>query len=157
MHWLRLLVLLALCTATPLRVMAAGSVLELIASPDKVQTIDHTLGTGMVVRAGAWVVLHYTGWVFDPTAPDGKGAKFDSSRERGESLSFLYGLKRAVPGLEKGLAGMRVGGQRTIFVPPKFGYDGIKYPRPKDVPAGATLVFEVELNDVVPQSAPPDD
>jgi FKBP-type peptidyl-prolyl cis-trans isomerase FkpA len=152
-----LLLLLALSAASIGPASAADSVLELIASPDQLQTIDQTVGTGPVVRRGAWVVLHYTGWIFDPTAPDGRGAKFDSSRDRGESLSFLYGYKRALPGLENGLEGMRVGGRRTILVPPKFGYDGIKYPLPKDVPPRSTLVFEVDLNDVVAQSAPPDD
>jgi FKBP-type peptidyl-prolyl cis-trans isomerase FkpA len=157
MQFRRVITLLALCALAIGPAAAADSVLEMIASPDKLQTVDQTVGTGHVVRAGAWVVLHYTGWIFDPTAPDGKGAKFDSSRDRGESLSFLYGYKRALPGLEKGLEGMRVGGRRTILVPPKLSYDGIKYPLPKDVPPRATLVFEVELNDVVAQSAPPDE
>lgn len=148
---------IALYAITAGAALGADSVLELIASPDKLQTIDQAVGSGAKVRGGAWVVLHYTGWIFDPTAPDGKGAKFDSSRDRGESLSFLYGFKRALPGLEKGLEGMRVGGRRTILVPPKYGYDGIKYPLPKDVPPRSTLLFEVELNDVVAQSAPPDE
>ena len=157
MHLRRRIVLLVLCVLAIGPTAAADSVLELIASPDKLQTVDQTIGTGPLVRSGAWVVLHYTGWVFDATAPDGKGAKFDSSRDRGESLSFLYGYKRALPGLEKGLAGMRVGGHRTILVPPKLGYDGVKYPLPKDVPPRSTLLFEVELTDVVAQSAPPDE
>ena len=76
---------------------------------------------------------------------------------QGESLSFVYGLKRVLPGLEKGLAGMRVGGRRTLVVPSNLGFDGLKYPRPADVPAGAALVFDVELLDVVAQSAPPDE
>jgi FKBP-type peptidyl-prolyl cis-trans isomerase FkpA len=153
----RVVSLLALCVVAAVPAWSADSVLEMIARPDKLQTIDQVVGTGPVVRSGAWVVLHYTGWLFDPAAPEGKGAKFDSSRDRGESLSFLYGYKRALPGLEKGLEGMRAGGRRTILVPPKFGYDGIKYPLPKDVPPLSTLVFEVELNDVVAQSAPPDE
>lgn len=137
----RLFSLLALCTLAAGSAWPADSVLELIASPDKLQTIDQTVGTGPMVRSGAWVVLHYTGWIFDPAASDGRGAKFDSSHDRGESLSFLYGYKRALPGLEKGLEGMRVGGRRTILVPPKLGYDGIKYPLPKDVPPRSTLLF----------------
>jgi FKBP-type peptidyl-prolyl cis-trans isomerase FkpA len=153
----RLLLLLPLWVAYVSPAAARDSVLEMIASPDRLQTFDRTVGTGPVVRRGAWVVLQYTGWIFDPAAPDGRGAKFDSSHDRGESLSFLYGYKRALPGLEKGLEGMRVGGRRTILVPPKFGYDGIKYPLPKDVPPRSTLLFEVELDDVVAQSAPPDE
>ena len=81
--------------------------------------------------------------LYDPDTPDHKGRQFASSRSRGESLSFVYGLKRVLPGLEKGLAGMRVGGRRTLVVPPNLGYDGLKYPRPADVPAEATLVFDV--------------
>jgi FKBP-type peptidyl-prolyl cis-trans isomerase FkpA len=157
MHARRLISLLALGALAMGPAAAADSVLEMIASPDALQTVDQTVGSGPVVRNGAWVVLHYTGWIFDTAAPDGKGAKFDSSRDRGESLSFLYGYKRALPGLEKGLEGMRVGGRRTILVPPKLGYDGIKYPLPKDVPPRSTLLFEVELTDVVAQSAPPDE
>lgn len=151
----------ALTLAVALLVMhevrAAESVLEMTARPDQVQVIDQAIGQGLAVRGGAWAVVQYTGWVFDPGAPEGKGTKFASSRDRGESLSFLYGFKRVVPGLEKGMEGMRVGGKRTILVPPKFGFDGLKYPRPSDVPPRSTLVFEVELTDVVPQSAPPEE
>ena len=91
------------------------------------------------------------------THPITRASEFASSREQGESLSFVYGLKRVLPGLEKGLAGMRVGGRRTLVVPPDLGFDGLKYPRPTDVPVGAALVFDVELLDVVAQSAPPDE
>lgn len=157
MRIVSLLCLLTGCALPAASSLAADSVLELNASPDKVQVIDHVAGSGLAVRDGAWVVMHFGGWVFDPAAPEGKGTRFADSRARGESLSFLYGYRRVVPGLERGLEGMRVGGRRTILVPPKYGYDGIKYARPEEVPPKATLVFEVDLLDVVPQSAPPDE
>ena len=90
------------------------------------------------------------------THPTTRAGSSPARRDQGESLSFVYGLKRVLPGLEKGLAGMRVGGRRTLVVPPDLAYDGLKYPRPTDVPANTALVFDVELIDVVPQSAPPD-
>jgi FKBP-type peptidyl-prolyl cis-trans isomerase FkpA len=124
--------------------------------PDRLEIIDHTVGTGPEVRTGWFVVAHYTGYVFDASAPDHKGRKFVSSRDRGETLTYVYGYKRAVPGFEKGIKGMKVGGNRTIIVPPKLGYDGRKYPNPGDLPANAALVFDVELLEVVPQGAPPD-
>ena len=139
-------------------VVAAGdSVLENTVRPPEVQIIEQQVGTGRPVAKGAFAVLHYTGWLYDADAPDNKGRQFASSRSRGESLSFVYGYKRVLPGLEKGLAGMRVGGRRTLVVPAHLGYDGLKYPRPADVPPQAALVFDVELIDVVPQSAPPDE
>jgi FKBP-type peptidyl-prolyl cis-trans isomerase len=68
----------------------------------------------------------------------------------------VYGYERAIRGLERGMQGMRVGGKRTIVIPPKLGYQEPKHPYPLDVPKGSALVFEVELLDVVPQGAPPD-
>lgn len=125
--------------------------------PPKVQITEHQVGTGKEVARGAFAVVHYTGWLYDADAIDHKGKQFASSRSRGQSLSFVYGYRRVLPGLEKGLAGMRVGGRRTIVVPPNLGYDGLQNPRPADVPPKATLVFDVELLDVVPESAPPDE
>jgi FKBP-type peptidyl-prolyl cis-trans isomerase FkpA len=136
---------------------AGDSALERTVRPGQVEIIEREIGTGRPIAKHAFAVVHYTAWLYDPDAPDHKGREFASSRSRGESLSFVYGLKRVLPGLEKGLAGMRVGGRRTLVVPPNLGYDGLKYPRPADVPAQASLVFDVELIDVVPQSAPPDE
>jgi FKBP-type peptidyl-prolyl cis-trans isomerase FkpA len=135
---------------------AEESALERAAHPGKVQTTDQQVGTGRAIASGAFAVLHYTAWLYDPDAPAHKGKQFASSDSLGKSLTFVYGYKRVLPGLEKGLAGMRVGGRRTIVVPPNLAYDGLKYPRPADVPPEAALLFEVELVDVVPQSAPPD-
>jgi len=125
-------------------------------TPDRVMTTDEVVGTGLVLKRGLYAVLHYTGWIYDPSAPDGKGKRFTSSRERGEPLSYVYGYERAIRGLERGMQGMRVGGKRTIVIPPKLGYQEPKHPYPKDVPEGSALVFEVELLNVVPQGAPAD-
>jgi FKBP-type peptidyl-prolyl cis-trans isomerase FkpA len=136
---------------------AGDSVLERTARAGQVEIIEQEVGTGRLIARNAFAVVRYTGWLYDTDAADHKGKQFASSHDQGESLSFVYGLKRVLPGLEKGLAGMRVGGRRTLVVPPDLGFDGLKYPRPKDVPVGAALVFDVELLDVVAQSAPPDE
>lgn len=105
--------------------------------------IDHTIGSGDLATSGVEVVVHYTGWLFDDAAPDNKGRKFDSSRDRGEPFSFPLGAGRVIAGWDQGVAGMRVGGQRTLIIPPELGYGargagGI-------IPPNATLVFDVEL------------
>jgi FKBP-type peptidyl-prolyl cis-trans isomerase FkpA len=115
---------------------------------------DLTVGTGIPVHAGHFVIIHYDAWVYDDRQPEGKGHLFDSSRERGQTFTYVYGYKRAVPGMEKGMEAMRVGGRRLILVPARLGFDDLKYPYPRDVPVGAALVFELELLDVVPRGAP---
>ena len=124
--------------------------------PDQLVVTDQEVGRGAELRKGMFAVLHYTGWIYDAGAPDGKGKRYISSRERGEALSYVYGYERAIRGLERGMQGMRVGGKRTIVIPPKLGYQEPKHPYPVDVPKGSALVFEVELLDVVPQGAPAD-
>jgi FKBP-type peptidyl-prolyl cis-trans isomerase FkpA len=152
---LTLSILLGIGALLPLHCVAEQSASDR-ALPTQLIVTDQQVGTGREIRDGMYAVLHYTGWVYDPAAADGKGRQFVSSRERGEALSFQYGYQRAVRGLERGMEGMRVGGRRTIVIPPKLGYDGFKHPYPPDVPKGSALVFEVELLDAVPQGAPPD-
>ena len=108
-----------------------------------IQMTDTTEGTGATAVAGKTVSVHYTGWLFDPSAPENKGRKFDSSRDRGEAFSFDLGAGQVIAGWDQGVAGMRVGGHRRLTVPPEFGYGargagGV-------IPPGATLVFDVEL------------
>ena len=105
--------------------------------------IDHTIGTGAEAVAGKTVRVHYTGWLFDEAAPENKGKKFDSSRDRGDPFSFPLGGGRVIAGWDEGVAGMKVGGQRTLIIPPEKGYGargagGV-------IPPNATLVFDVEL------------
>lgn len=120
-------------------------------APADVQITDQTVGDGAEVRRGWFAIMHFTGWVYDEQAPGHKGRQFANSRERGQPTTFVYGYQRALIGLEKGMRGMRAGGKRTIVVPPKLGYDDLKYATPKDVPPQSALVFDVELLDVVPQ------
>ena len=105
--------------------------------------IDHKTGTGDLAESGKFVTVHYTGWLFDDAAPDNKGRKFDSSRDRGEPFGFPLGAGHVIKGWDQGVAGMRVGGQRTLVIPPELGYG----PRGAGnvIPPNATLVFDVEL------------
>ncbi len=105
--------------------------------------MDHKIGTGAEAVPGKTVGVHYTGWLFDETAPDNKGKKFDSSRDRGDVFKFPLGGGRVIAGWDQGVAGMKVGGQRTLIIPPELGYGargagGV-------IPPNATLVFDVEL------------
>jgi FKBP-type peptidyl-prolyl cis-trans isomerase len=105
--------------------------------------IEHQIGEGDLAEAGREVVVHYTGWLFDEVAPENKGRKFDSSRDRGEPFVFPLGAGHVIKGWDQGVAGMRVGGQRTLVIPPELGYGargagGV-------IPPNATLVFDVEL------------
>ena len=108
--------------------------------------IDHQIGTGMLASSGKAVVVHYTGWLFDSTALDHKGRKFDSSRDRGEPFGFTLGAGQVIKGWDQGVDGMRVGGQRTLTVPPELGY-GTRGAGAV-IPPNATLVFDVELLEV---------
>ena len=87
--------------------------------------------------------MHYTGWLYDETAPEHKGKKFDSSRDRGQPFEFPLGAGHVIKGWDAGVAGMKVGGQRTLIIPSDMGYGsrgagGV-------IPPNATLVFDVEL------------
>ena len=104
--------------------------------PSGLYVRDDTVGTGAVAQAGATVQVHYTGWL-----PD--GTKFDASRDHGEPFSFRLGNRDVIVGWDEGVAGMRVGGTRTLVVPPALGYgaDGAG----GVIPPNAVLVFRVEL------------
>jgi len=107
---------------------------------------DTSVGTGNEALAGRRVTVHYTGWLYDATRPDHKGTKFDSSRDRGEPFAFGLGAGQVIQGWDQGMAGMKVGGRRTLTIPPHLGYGSRGAGR--DIPPNATLVFEVELLDV---------
>ncbi len=119
---------------------------KLDANVTELKKIDVKQGTGTEAPAGKAVVVHYTGWLHDPAAPDGKGAKFDSSRDRGVPFGFMLGAGRVIKGWDEGVVGMKVGGQRTLVIPPALGYGergagGV-------IPPNATLIFDVELIEV---------
>jgi peptidylprolyl isomerase len=107
------------------------------------QITDTKVGTGATAKAGQTCVMHYTGWLYQNGA---KGKKFDSSLDRGQPFEFPLGAHRVIAGWDEGVAGMKVGGKRTLIIPPSLGYGatgagGV-------IPPNATLIFDVELLDV---------
>ncbi|SCX44073.1 FKBP-type peptidyl-prolyl cis-trans isomerase [Nitrosospira sp. Nsp1] len=105
---------------------------------------DTKIGTGEEAVVGKAVEVHYTGWLYDPSAADKKGTKFDSSRDRGAPFSFLLGAGRVIKGWDRGVAGMKVGGQRTLIIPADMAY-GARGAGQGVIPPNAALIFEVEL------------
>src|SRR5688500_4940904 len=83
---------------------------------------DVKVGAGVEAVAGKQVTVHYTGWLYDATKPENKGSKFDSSRDRNEPFPFGLGAGEVIPGWDEGVAGMKVGGQRTLTIPPDKAY-----------------------------------
>ncbi|MDH5833433.1 FKBP-type peptidyl-prolyl cis-trans isomerase [Luteimonas kalidii] len=110
--------------------------------PD-LQRIDLTVGEGAPAVVGNEVSVHYTGWIYEQDAPDRRGRKFDSSRDRGQPFVFPLGAGRVIRGWDEGVAGMRVGGTRELHIPAWLGYGAAGAGRA--IPPGASLVFEVEL------------
>ena len=104
---------------------------------------DTKLGTGAEAKAGQYVSVHYTGWLYDAAAPDNKGKKFDSSRDRNQSFEFPLGAGHVIKGWDVGVEGMKVGGQRTLIIPANMGYGARG--AGGAIPPNATLVFDVEL------------
>ncbi|MBI1397323.1 MAG: FKBP-type peptidyl-prolyl cis-trans isomerase [Betaproteobacteria bacterium] len=120
-------------------------------APTKTLVIDRKLGDGREARRAEYVVLDYDGFVFDPSTADHKGVPFDSTKKHGHPVSVIAGTGHMIPGLDRGVLGMKVGGERTIVVPPKMGYgDATAF---GVVPPQSTLIFEVRLLDVVPKGA----
>src|SRR5215472_8183796 len=108
--------------------------------PDGLKYTDTKNGDGASARAGNKVAVHYTGWLYNN---DAKGKKFDSSVDRGEPFEFTLGAHQVIAGWDEGVAGMKVGGKRTLIIPPELGYGargagGV-------IPPNATLMFDVEL------------
>ena len=104
------------------------------------QIIDTKVGTGASPRSGQTAVVHYTGWLYTNGA---KGQKFDSSVDRGEPFEFPVGQGRVIKGWDEGVATMKIGGKRTLIVPPGLGYGARG--AGGAIPPNATLMFDVEL------------
>ncbi len=115
-------------------------------TPSGLQYEDMTVGEGAEARAGQHVKVHYTGWLRDPAAADGRGAKFDSSKDRNEPFSFPLCAGHVIRGWDEGVQGMRIGGTRVLTIPAELGYGARG--AGAVIPPGATLVFEVDLLDV---------
>jgi FKBP-type peptidyl-prolyl cis-trans isomerase FkpA len=109
-------------------------------TPSGLQYTDNVVGDGAEAKAGQHVSVHYTGWLYN----DGEqGAKFDSSRDRNDPFDFPLGAGMVIKGWDEGVQGMKIGGQRTLIIPPELGYGargagGV-------IPPNATLKFDVEL------------
>ena len=107
------------------------------------QKIDLTPGNGAEIKSGQNALVHYTGWLYDATAPENKGKKFDSSVDRNEPFEFPIGQRKVIAGWDEGVATMKIGGKRTLIIPAALGYGargagGV-------IPPNATLMFDVEL------------
>jgi peptidylprolyl isomerase len=101
---------------------------------------DTVVGTGAAPATGQTCVMHYTGWLYQ----DGKkGAKFDSSLDRGQPFEFPIGTGRVIKGWDEGVATMKIGGKRTLIIPPALGYGARG--AGAVIPPNATLIFDVEL------------
>ncbi|MEO6422195.1 MAG: FKBP-type peptidyl-prolyl cis-trans isomerase [Candidatus Nitrotoga sp.] len=109
----------------------------------KLNKIDRKIGDGNEAVAGKIVDVHYTGWLYNSTMPNNKGTKFDSSLERGARFSFPLGEGRVIKGWDQGVAGMKVGGQRTLTIPADLGYGARG--AGSAIPPNAALIFDVEL------------
>ena len=100
-------------------------------------------GYGRAAVAGDIATVHYTGWLYDGSAPDGRGKKFDSSVDRGDPFRFPLGAGRVIRGWDEGVVGMLIGEKRELKIAPELGYGDRG--AGTAIPPGATLLFEVEL------------
>jgi peptidylprolyl isomerase len=133
-------VLLATATAAAACPAAAQPQGKTMTTQTGLKFIDTTVGTGASPKAGQTCVMHYTGWLSNGGE---KGKKFDSSVDRGSPFEFPIGKQRVIAGWDEGVASMKVGGKRTLIIPPELGYGargagGV-------IPPNATLIFDVEL------------
>ena len=112
----------------------------------ELKKIDTQVGTGREAEPGFNISVHYTGWLYDEKSTDHKGKKFDSSLDRKQPFDFTLGAGQVIQGWDEGFAGMKIGGKRTLIIPPEMGYGargagGV-------IPPNASLIFDVELLDV---------
>lgn len=114
-----------------------------VSSITTLQTTDVKVGTGADAVAGRAITVHYTGWLYSESASDHHGTKFDSSVDRNVPYTFILGSGTVIKGWDQGIPGMKVGGQRTLVIPPSLGY-GSAGAAPQ-IPGNATLVFDVQL------------
>jgi len=128
---------LPVAVATRASAQSAGKAMT---TASGLQIIDGQVGTGASPKPGQTCVMHYTGWLYENGQ---KGKKFDSSVDRNEPFEFPIGQRRVIAGWDEGVASMKVGGKRTLIIPPALGYGargagGV-------IPPNATLIFDVEL------------
>ena len=119
---------------------AANGMADMVATGSGLRYEDHKVGDGAEAVSGKIVDVHYTGWLNDG---DRKGKKFDSSVDRGRPFSFPLGARRVIGGWDEGVAGMKIGGKRTLYIPAKLGYGSRG--AGAAIPPNAKLIFDVEL------------
>lgn len=112
---------------------------------------DRVIGVGESVQTGQPVTVHYTGWVYDPSKPDGKGNKFDSSVERIIPFGFFIGVGKVIKGWDQGVPGMKVKGKRTLIIPADMAYGSREIPG--KIPANSPLIFDIELMEILAPAA----
>lgn len=117
--------------------------LEVYAAEPVVESEDLVEGSGAVAETGNKVSVHYTGWLTD-------GSKFDSSLDRSAPFEFTLGAGMVISGWDNGVPGMKVGGKRKLTIPPRLGY-GEKGAAGGTIPPNATLIFEIELLEILQQ------
>ena len=140
---------LSVANAAPLRIAPNQ---PLPATITQLTIIDREAGDPKsdVVANGSPTLVHYTGWLFDATKPDGKGVQFDSSRTRVAPFSFIVGVGKVIKGWDLGVVGMRVNGKRTLIIPASLAYG--ERERPK-IPANSTLIFDIEIINIIATDA----
>jgi len=144
MRFSRRLTLVALAAIAASPSVAIAQATKTVTTPSGLQIADSKVGTGATPKTGQTCVMHYTGWLYENGQ---KGKKFDSSVDRGEPFEFPIGTRRVIAGWDEGVATMKVGGKRTLIIPPALGY-GARGAGGGLIPPNATLIFEVELLDV---------
>lgn len=122
---------------------AAFAASKVVTTPSGLKYTDTKIGTGSEATKGKLVSVHYTGWLDNNGA---KGQKFDSSIDRGAPFQFPLGAGRVIPGWDEGVAGMKIGGKRTLMIPSKLGYGA--QGAGNVIPPHTNLIFDVELLDV---------
>ena len=123
---------------------AASSAPACAPPPKELVLKDVEPGNGDVVAFRSAILVQYTGWLYDGCAPDLKGEQFDTSKGRPTPFGFIVGAGRVIKGWDEGVLGMKVGGKRTLVIPPDKGY-GERGAGGGKIPPNATLVFDVEV------------
>lgn len=134
---------LSLGSLLGLSILSSTAIAETVTTASGLKYLDEKLGSGAEASKGKTVVVHYTGWLDESGK---KGKKFDSSVDRGEKFDFPLGAGMVIAGWDEGVAGMKVGGKRTLFIPSKLGYGARG--AGSAIPPNADLIFDVELFDV---------
>lgn len=139
-------ILLSTCLILPASGVMAQMQSDTQEVSSRLQKIDVKTGNGEEIQPGRTAVVHYTGWLHDPLAAKEHGHQFDSSRGR-PPFSFVLGSGKVIKGWDQGVAGMKIGGKRTLIIPPELAY-GARGAGGGIIPPNAALIFDIELIDI---------